>query len=604
MRGVPDTNFNFGDNMRCSLKTIRPHAFDLPHAITVMLIALWIPVSCHAADLVLTGGRIVTVNPDFDVVEAMAVEDGRVKAVGSIDDIQQFVDPDTVVVELNGGMVLPGLIDSHVHPTGASRFESDHEIPTMESISDVLDYVRQRAKVVPKGEWITLSQVFITRLREQRFPSRQELDGAAPEHPVLFRTGPDGSVNSLALKENGIDAAFAAKNPENIMVDAKTGEPNGIIRRQSKFIRTRTPPGRKSLNDDEKDERLLDLLRDYARTGITSVIDRNCNDSARAQYARLLQSGDLPIRVRMSRSLSAGADPAAVAERLDSIAADSFFQMPDPRLAVIGVKVFEDGGMLTGSAYFREPWGISTIYGITDPRYRGMQYIDRQRLELLIRLCAERNLAFTAHCQGDAAVEALLESFEAVNEQVAIAPTRSSVTHSSFMSKHAIELAAKLGVGVDLQPAWLFLDARTLVSHFGSDRLKYFIPLKSLLEAGVRAGGGSDHMQKIGSLRSVNPYNPFLGMWVAATRSARWHAEPVHPEQALSREEMIRFYTINNAWLMRYDSEVGSLEPGKRADFIVVDRDLLVCPVEDIRETQVLSTWLDGRKVSLDGQQE
>lgn len=104
-------------------------------------------------------------------------------------------------------------------------------------------------------------------------------------------------------------------------------------------------------------------------------------------------------------------------------------------------------------------------------------------------------------------------------------------------------------------------------------------------------------MQKIGSLRSVNPYNPFLGMWVAATRTARWYDEPVHSEQALTRRQMIQFYTRNNAWLMRSEDEIGSLEIGKRADFIVIDRDLLECDDDEIKDTQVLSTWIDGEPV-------
>ena len=108
-------------------------------------------------------------------------------------------------------------------------------------------------------------------------------------------------------------------------------------------------------------------------------------------------------------------------------------------------------------------------------------------------------------------------------------------------------------------------------------------------------------MQKIGPLRSVNPYDPFLGMWITLTRKARWLDEPVHTEQALSREEMIRYYTINNAWLMRMEKEIGSLEPGKRADFIVLDRDLLTCCVDDVKDTEVLSTWLDGERLEIPG---
>ncbi|HQU46213.1 MAG TPA: amidohydrolase family protein, partial [Pirellulales bacterium] len=120
---------------------------------------------------------------------------------------------------------------------------------------------------------------------------------------------------------------------------------------------------------------------------------------------------------------------------------------------------------------------------------------------------------------------------------------------------------------------------------------------KTLFEAGVTAGGGSDHMQKIGSLRAINPYNPWLGMWVTLTRRAHWHDEPLHPEQALSRQQAIRLYTDNNAKIMFLDDRTGSLEPGKLADFVILDRDVLECPVDDIRQTQVVATYIDGRAV-------
>jgi predicted amidohydrolase YtcJ len=127
--------------------------------------------------------------------------------------------------------------------------------------------------------------------------------------------------------------------------------------------------------------------------------------------------------------------------------------------------------------------------------------------------------------------------------------------------------------------------------------LRYFQPLRSLFEAGVLAGGGSDHMQKIGSLRSVNPYNPFLAMWVTITRRARLYEGRLHPEEALSREQALRFYTINNARLMFLEDKVGSLEEGKLADLIVVDRDILTCPIDDIKDTQCLRTYLNGKLV-------
>ena len=266
-------------------------------------------------------------------------------------------------------------------------------------------------------------------------------------------------------------------------------------------------------------------------------------------------------------------------------------------LRIVGIKTYLDGGMLTGSAYMRQPWGVSKIYSITDPSYRGLLFIPPERLKPIVETTVESGLQFTAHSVGDGAVHTLLDVFEEVNRKTPIRKTRPCITHSNFMSREAVAKVAKLGAVVDIQPAWLYLDTRTLVAQFGYDRLRYFQPLRSLFEAGVIAGGGSDHMQKIGSFRSINPYNPFLGMQTAITRRARWYDGQLHPEEALTREEAIRFYTINNARLMFLEDQTGSLEPGKLADLVVLDRDLLTCPEEAIKETQCLRTYLGGRLV-------
>src|SRR5262249_16806937 len=148
-------------------------------------------------------------------------------------------------------------------------------------------------------------------------------------------------------------------------------------------------------------------------------------------------------------------------------------------------------------------------------------FIPRERLVPMVRAAVASGLQFTAHSVGDGAVDALLDAYEEVAKEMPVAPTRPGVTHSNFMSQEAIAKAPRLGAVLGIQPAWPYVEARTLAAHFGNDRLRYFQPLKSLFAAGVVAGGGSDHMQKIGSLRSVNPYNPFLGMWIAISRRAK-----------------------------------------------------------------------------------
>jgi predicted amidohydrolase YtcJ len=215
----------------------------------------------------------------------------------------------------------------------------------------------------------------------------------------------------------------------------------------------------------------------------------------------------------------------------------------------------------------------------------------------MVRKVAAGGLQFTAHSVGDGAVAMLLGVYEELAKELPIAETRPCLTHSNFMAPESIAKAAALGVVADIQPVWFYLDGRTLLRQFGDARMSRFQPLHRLVATGVKFGGGSDHMQKIGSLRSINPYNPWLGMATAVTRRTRGMDEPLHPEEALSRDESIRMYTSWNAHVLKMEKDAGSLERGKLADLIVIDRDILSCPPEEIRETRVLSTWVGGREV-------
>ena len=153
-----------------------------------------------APDIVLHNGKIVTVDDEFRIVTAMAIRGDRILAVGSNKDLLNSANAQTEIIDLHGKTVLPGLMDSHTHASGAAVYEFDHEVPVMNNIADVLAYIRGRAELLEDGETIFTSQVFITRLEEQRFPTRAELDSAAPSNPVYFRTGPDMSLNSMGIK--------------------------------------------------------------------------------------------------------------------------------------------------------------------------------------------------------------------------------------------------------------------------------------------------------------------------------------------------------------------------------------------------------------------
>lgn len=554
--------------------------------------------AAEPADFILRNAKVATVDAKFSLAQAVAVRGDKILAVGSNADIAKLAGPNTRVVDAKGRLVVPGLMDSHTHPSGASMYEFDHAMPEMESISDVLAYIKSRAAVAPEGQWITTSQIFITRLKEQRYPTRAELDAVAPKHPVAFQTGPDASVNSLALQLNKIDRNFQipAGVPGKVEKDA-SGEPTGILRTSGNYFKTGNT-GARSATEAQRTERLVALFKDYNSVGITTIADRNAGIGAIEGYAKLRDAGQLTVRVSASQGVGSLGELAKIQDNVRAVAKHKLHTENDDWVRIVGIKMFLDGGMLTGSAYMRQPWGVSQIYAITDPEYRGVRFIPKDRLVPMVRAAVESGLQFTAHSVGDGAVHGLLEVYdELAKEGLPIRQTRASVTHCNFMSREAVETAARLGVVVDIQPAWLYLDTRTLVKQFGYDRLRYFQPLRSIFAAGGMVGGGSDHMQKIGPMRSNNPYSPFLGLQTAITRRAKWHEGQLHPEEALTREQALRFYTINNAKLLFKEDRTGSLEPGKLADLAVLDTDILTCPEDKIVATQVLRTYVGGKLV-------
>ncbi len=556
----------------------------------------WISSAAQPPELILHHGKIVTVDSEFEIAEALAVRGDRVLATGSNEAILKLAGPDTQQVDLEGKTVLPGLIDSHVHATGAADYEFDHTVPEMLTIADVLQYIRGRAELLADGEWITVSQVFITRLSEQRFPTRAELDSVAPKNPVFFQTGPDAALNSLALEMSGIDKNFQITDgqPGYIEKDPANGELTGILRSCTRLAKA-VSPQRKPQSADRR-QRLRELFRDYNSVGITSVSDRSAGEDAIALYAKLQEQGELSCRVFLYFSLNAQQSLEQITASVEKAAASPLHKYNN-MLWLRGAKIFLDGGMLTGSAYMRQPWGVSSIYAINDPNYRGLLYVEPEKLYSIAKICLENELQITAHSVGDGAVHALINAYAQVNETIPVAAGRPCITHCNFMSAEAIAQMAQLGIVADIQPAWLWLDGKTLLRQFGEERTRYFQPYRQLIDHKVIVGGGSDHMQKIGSLRSVNPYNPFLGMWITLTRRPRGMDTPLHPEHLITREEAIRFYTINNAFLSFEEKEKGSLEAGKLADFIVLDQDILTCPLNNIRDIQVLSTYLGGKVV-------
>jgi predicted amidohydrolase YtcJ len=584
--------------------------FD-PHRASGLILALAIgsAVVCHgapiepAADQVIRNANVLTLDGGNRTAQAVAIRGDRIVAVGTDEEIGKHLGQATKVIDGGGRTLLPGLYDSHVHPLGAAHSEADHPIPVFESVADVVAYVAGRVKTQPKGTWIVARYAFPTRLAESRFPTRAELDAIAPDHMVLHQGGPAGVVNSMALRHSGITRDTPDPPAGRILRDPHTGEPTGMIR--NAYSALKDLPSDAYGDDGTPDpERVKLLFHKYNERGITSIGDRGASFAALRLYRSLREKGELTVRVNATRILSPPfGDRATIIASLNRLAAYDTAGEPNGPSGVgdywvrIGpMKVFIDGGMLNGTAYMREPWGVGETYQITEPDYRGLLFIKPDVLAVIAEEAARRGWQMTAHCAGEAGMDELLSAYAKADRAVGIRQGRWLITHANFTSAANLSLCSELGVVADLQPAWLWKDTRTLLKVLGPRRMEWFHPYRKWLDAGITIGGGSDHMIRIDPVRSTNPWDPWLGISVAVTRQTEG-AGVFNPDQRLSRLEALRMYTINNAFLHFEEREKGSIEAGKLADLILVDRDPLNCPEDKLAESRVIWTMVGGKIV-------
>lgn len=545
------------------------------------------------ADLILHNGKIVTVDAGFSVQQAVAIRGDRIAAVGSDQAILNAErGAHTKLIDLHGRMVLPGLFDSHVHPLGGGLSEFRAPLPVLDSFAAVQSFIRQQAARTPPGEWIVVPRTFPTRLRELRMPTREVLD-VDTAHPVMFDASYVVVVNSLGLKRSGITRDTPNPARGEIVKDAH-GEPNGILKNAQSLLKGLKPEGQ--FTEREQLQALEEMLQRYVAAGLTSIGDGAVQENEIHLYRTLKAQNRLPLRVTMTWWHNAAKPIEELRKEIQS--ADVTTNSGDEWLRFGAFKINVDGGMTIGTAFQREPYGPfgAQLYGKTDPQDRGQLFESPEKLLAILRIARDAKWQLSAHCQGGGAIDGFLQALAALDRESPIAPTRSHLIHASFQSPAAIAEMKRMGVLADVQPAWLYLDSPALEKVFGSDGMRYFFPLRSYLDAGIGIAGGSDHMIGHDKNSATNPYNPFLGLWTAVTR-LNTRNEVVHAEERITRAEALRMYTTGAAYRHFAENSRGSIERGKLADLVVIDRDYLTCPEEEIRRIEPVAVMIGGRIV-------
>ena len=549
-------------------------------------------VAAQPADLIVTGGRIVTGEPNAGVAEAMAVRGGRIVALGSSSEVARLAGATTQRIDLEGRMLLPGLYEAHVHALRASLAYLGDPYQELRSIAELQEWLRRRAREVPAGEWIRIPRNEITRLKEFRHPTVAELDAACTTHPVVFDAVRKYVLNTCGLRELGITVATTTIPGGEIVRDAGGG---------FRFLITNSPAitgrfaARGNPTEEQKRDALLKLHAAYHAVGITTIFERGSGIQEYRAYEKLRDAGKLAIRTRFTLrgSFKTAQDVESFVRKEQIKAGDG-----DEWLSIGTLKIVADGGIHWGNTRLSEPYGAKRIryYGHADPGYRGDFNYQHEEMTAVFGASARLGWPMIVHVTGDGGVDQVLRALEAVNRDVPLRGRRFLLTHAYFPTPDHARRAAALGLAVDTQAYTFHMDARFIHEAYGPEWAERLIGLRTWTDAGVPVVISSDHMVGYDANHAMNSYNPFLGLHAAVTRRAE-DGRVYGPHQKLSRIEALRAVTANPAFLNFEEDRSGTLAPGKFADFVVIDRDYLVCPEEEIRSIQVLRTVIGGRTV-------
>ncbi len=528
-----------------------------------------------APSMILVNGKIVTMDQEDSIQEAVAVKDDKIITIGTTRDIKNLAGKETKIIDLKGKTVLPGFIDTHNHPGVAAMvlLQINCISPPTKTIAEILNKVRDATGKAKPGEWIRGINYNQLKLEEKRHITREELDEAAPNNPVVITrlTGHMYVLNSLAMEKAGI-TRDTPDPPGGEIVRDPNGEPTGLLNGNAgELVLDKIPP----YSVEEIKWGLRKVFDQYSEWGVTTVHDPGTTALDLRAYKELLDDDVKQVRVQcMMRTHRE--NPRQTLEEMISLGIESGFG--NDWLKIMSLKIMGDGTGSGGTAGVYEPQARGDTLGLfmTSPE---------EMRELLV-MAQKHGIRVCIHSIGDRAIDVALDAIEEAQRQYPRPDMRHRIEHNSISTPKQLNRIKALGASPASSIGYMWSIGDDYMANFGEKRMRWCHPHKTMQEMGIIAGGNCDY--------PITDGNPMVQIQQAVTRKTS-SGLVYSPDEAIPVLDAIRVFTWNGAYLEKEEHMKGSLEPGKLADMVILDRDILAVPVDEIDQVKVLTTIIGGK---------